>query len=39
MTPERRDELGAGARRRAREFSIERQADGLDAAYRAAVAR
>jgi glycosyltransferase involved in cell wall biosynthesis len=35
----RRAELGAGARRRAKEFSIERQAEGLDAAYRAAVQR
>ena len=39
LPPEGRAELGAAARRRAREFSIERQAEGLDAAYRRAVLR
>jgi len=39
LPPERRAELGVAARRRAQRFSIERQADGLDAAYRAAMLR
>jgi glycosyltransferase involved in cell wall biosynthesis len=39
LPPDARAELGAAARRRAEEFSIEHQAEGLDAAYRAAVLR
>jgi glycosyltransferase involved in cell wall biosynthesis len=39
LPADRRRAMGIAARGRAGQFSIERQADGIDAAYRAAIAR
>jgi glycosyltransferase involved in cell wall biosynthesis len=39
LSPERRAEMGAAARRRASQFSVERQADALDAVWAEALGR
>jgi glycosyltransferase involved in cell wall biosynthesis len=39
LPPERRREMGAAAHRRAREFSIERQAEAIDTVYREVLSR